>query len=141
MERRDYLESQIEQLAQVLASMIGFITGNKGVSFELAEEAINKALQEELDIDLAKLIDLNDEELFEILCKTGKFNSENYERLADALSALAGLAKQEDYNIKVLKLYSKALLLYKYVELIDKNYSFLRNQKIKQAEDFINTTS
>lgn len=134
MERRDYLEDQIKQLAQVLANMIGFITGKKSVNFESASEAVSQALQGSLDVDLSGLIDLPDPEFIERLVKTTKFDSENLETLADVFYTLAESTDGKNDDEKVLKLYAKALSLYKYIEQNDKNYSLLRNNKIVKIE-------
>jgi len=137
MERRDYLEDQIKQLAQVLASMIGFIKGKKNANFESAAEAVDRALQAELDLDIESLTGLSDEHFIAKLAATNKFNSDNFERLANVLFILAKTSGADANNLKVNKLYSKSLLLYKYIESNDKNYSLHRNSRMREIQQAI----
>ena len=132
MERRDYLETQIEQLALVLANIFGMLTGNKVANSEASDDSVSQALKEELGFNIDGLIDIGNDEFIDSLNRFNKFDSENFERLADILFLLAGQSGVTADDFKTRNLYSKALLLYKYLEQQDKMYSMQRDYKINK---------
>ena len=138
MERRDYLEDQIKQLAMVLANMIGFITGKKISGKELSAESVSQALKAELDLTIDDLVVVPNDNFIDTLKDTNQFNTENFEQLANVLLLLAESSKAEVSNGSHNEsFYVKALLIYKYLEQNDKMYSIHRNEKIRKIENIV----
>jgi len=131
MERRDYLEVQIEQLGQVLRAIANLLGAKKTLGAEAVNQQASQALKEELGFDVDALTGVPDNDFIAHLANTGRFNNQNYEALA---TILVGIAQSATNDIISKNLYSKALLLYKHVDEADRTYSANRYQQILQIE-------
>lgn len=125
MQRRDYLDKQIDQLGRALAKMLAQALGLKSGA-EANIDTVNQMLQQELDIHIDDLIAAPESGFMENLQATGKFNSENFEKLADLLLVVA-----ESDVAKSTAAYRKCLMIYESIDQSDKIYSVARQQKIK----------
>jgi hypothetical protein len=134
MEQRDYLLKQAEQLGQVLGKIFSKLLNlrdNSTVSMEM----INPVFAEKLDFDVRRFIEMEDLEWITVLQNDKRFNTENFEKLADIFLFIAENANMDERN----KLYKKSLMIYKYLEESENTYSFDRNYKINKIIDSISS--
>ncbi|MXN89810.1 hypothetical protein GR160_01090 [Flavobacterium sp. Sd200] len=136
MEKRDYLESQIEQLGLVLKNIIGFLIGKKSPGLETSKQLASLALKAELGFDPDEAVMLGDDDFLQRLIDTGKFNEGNYEKLADVLYLMAQEQLQTENRGEAKQLFNKSLLLYRYLERTEKKYSFYRNSRIVAIQSY-----
>ncbi|MFT3793189.1 hypothetical protein [Flavobacterium sp.] len=125
MQRRDYLDQQIEQLGRVLAQLLSEAIGFKNRSSE-ATDCVNAVLQKELGWDTDDLLEIPETQWIETLLATGKFNSANLESFADLL---LWQEKRTD-DAKRNKLLRKCLLIYEHIDKADRIFSAERQAKI-----------
>lgn len=112
MEQRDLIKDQIEQLGKVLAKiLLDFFglksNGNVAQGIEIA----NKTLQTELDIDIEKMVSLNQKELKEYV-RNRKLAESHLELLSEYLKEV-GIAKTK------IDKSDADLYLQKAIELLD----------------------
>lgn len=130
MERRDYLMTQIQQLARFLKLMIEKLLG-KSSSLNLEVEMTQKQeeFKEQLGFDMALLASPVFEELKTTLFSSQHYNTQNIELLADYMVLLA--EKSYDSPLTLLhRIKSNALQLYEMIELSEKTYSVERQSKM-----------
>ena len=127
---------QIHQLTQVLVKVIATLAGFK--TRGQAKEAIeisNKALNEQLDVDVASLLDKEADEMIETLEDHPGMNHENLEHVANLFNALASVISEEnDAELDPQKLWERSLLIYRHIETEGNIYSIDRNHKIQEIE-------
>ncbi|KOS04656.1 hypothetical protein AM493_00315 [Flavobacterium akiainvivens] len=120
MEQRDHLEKQIEAMGQFLARLFSKLASKDLAATESND--VNRELKEELGFDVDELLQMTEEDFVPTLLDTGKFDADNLEKLADVL---AEVARQNEKD-----LYTRALLIYDYLEQSGGVYSIARNAKI-----------
>lgn len=125
MEQRDLLKDQIEQLGKVLGKILSdFIgsasKGNVAQGIEIA----NERLQSELDIDIEKLISLNNTDLKEYL-NTRKLTEPHLEMLSKYLVE-NGKNKTDKNEMELY--FKKAIILLNIVDEISKTMCYERTR-------------
>jgi len=130
MEKQDYLQRQIDQLGKVLAELLGKITGS-GKNPDASEtlEIVSQVLNENLDWDIKKLLNIPEKEFIDTLKKNQLLNDVNIETLADVFVEVA-----EHHSSNKEKLLKRALMIYKYIEKSNMTFSFTRNQKMEEVQ-------
>src|SRR6056297_1485174 len=90
MEKQDYLQRQIDQLGKVLAELLGKITGS-GKNPDASEtlEIVSQVLNENLDWDIKKLLDIPEDEFVDKIKERQLLDDTNIETLADVLVEVA----------------------------------------------------
>ncbi len=132
MPQRDYLMKQIDQLGQVLATMMAKLLGFKDDG--LINDGIewtNEMFRIEFDFDIEALTEIPTDELVEVLQENHKFKNTNLEQLANIMLLIADeLYVKEADNAKSINLYAKCLNIYNYLNKTESVYSFDRHMKI-----------
>ena len=126
MERRDYLEIQIEQLGRVLSKLISGFLGikNQSVSNEILEQT-NSSLNEYFGFDLSDLSKLSNQDFIRIIQNNRSFNIENLDKLSNFIELLAEI-KPENEKIILLE---KSLAIIDYIDKKESIYSLERQMK------------
>jgi len=130
MYRKDYLQKQLEQLGRVIAKAMDAIAGLKkdGLILEgirLADEN----LQSEFNLGINDLMLLKPEETIAFLRDEKKLAPAQMDLLADLLFEMVGLYEADEQQLAVSNLADKTLLIYEYVNLSEKTFSLVRQQK------------
>ncbi|MEE4198461.1 MAG: DUF6483 family protein [Bacteroidales bacterium] len=130
MEKQDYLQRQIDQLGKVLGELLGKITGS-GKNTDASEtiEEVSQVLNENLNWNIAKLLDVPKNEFIDTLKKNQLLDDVNIETLADVLVEVA-----EHHSSNNEELLKRALMMYEYLERSNKTFSFTRNQKMESIK-------
>jgi len=130
MEKQDYLQRQIDQLGKVLGELLGKITGS-GKNPDASEtlEIVSQVLNENLDWDIKKLLDIPEDEFVDKIKERQLLDDTNIETLADVLVEVA-----EHNPSNEEELLKRALLMYEYLEQSNKTFSFTRNQKMGEVQ-------
>jgi hypothetical protein len=131
MEQEDYLERQIRYIGQVLEKILFHILGfrNKGRASE-AIEITNQMLKDELDFDIQGLVDIQTESFIHTLVSEKNFSNDSFEKLAEIFLLIADNIKDKRKEI----LYEKCLVIFEYLEKVEKTYSLDRQLKIEQIK-------
>ena len=126
MERRDYLEIQIEQLGRVLSKLISGFLGikNQSVSNEILEQT-NSSLDDYFGFDLSDLSKLSNQDFIRIIQNNRSFNIENLDKLSNFIELLAEI-KPENEKIILLE---KSLAIIDYIDKKESIYSLERQMK------------
>ena len=126
MERRDYLEIQIEQLGRVLSKLIlGFLgIKNQSVSNEILEQT-NSSLKEYFGFDLSDLSKLSIQDFIRIIQNNRSLNIENLDKLSNFIELFAEM-KPENEKIILLQ---KSLAVIDYIDKKESIYSLERQMK------------
>lgn len=133
MEQRDWMQDQIEQLGRVLGMIIAkfFRLKNEG-SLAQAVEITEKALVEQLDINIDELLDMSSEQL-RIFMEQHKVQVHYFEQLADYL-ATKGVKYFETDPKHALLILGKALEMYQIVTVTSSLFSLERAEKEKVVQ-------
>ncbi len=99
-------------------------------------EMIKNEFQNELKINLDELVVLQDEGFFSIL-KEKQFTENHLEDLAQ-LFMLAGKTDDIEFSLTRRNYLQKAMAIYQKLERESHNYSFERNDKIRQIHQMLN---
>lgn len=112
MERRDYIQKQVDQFAQVLANILARMIGleQQGNLQSVLREG-SQALQEEVHLDIDYLLGLSESEAIRILREEG-WQKHHLETLADSMSLMAESAAE-------IKDKEKKMALYRLLHAID----------------------
>ena len=126
MERRDYLEIQIEQLGRVLSKLISGFLGikNQSVSNEILEQT-NSSLDDYFGFDLSDLSKLSNQDFIKIIQSNRSLNIENLDKLSNFIELLAEI-KPENEKIILLE---KSLAIIDYIDKKESIYSLERQMK------------
>jgi hypothetical protein len=134
MEQRDYLMIQIEQLGKVLAAILsGFLGLKSKGQVSLGIEVTNERLQGELDIDMEKLLALNNMEVKAYLEKR-KLRAEHIEGLSGYMKEIG---MEETDKTKASIWLKKAIVLLDIADEISKTLSIDRVNKKKNMEKLL----
>jgi hypothetical protein len=130
MERRDYLLTQIQQLARVIRLLIERLQGKNSL-FNLEEELDQQQekFREQNGFDIHLLAAPDVEELKDALAANRGYNAENIELLADYMVLLASKSENSAFTL-IWRMKQNAIHLYEMVEHSEKTYSLERQQKI-----------
>ena len=130
MLRKDYLEKQLEQLGRTVSELISrFLSSGSTVPAATALEKTEKMLREEFGLSLAGLQSMGGVQLSGFLSEKG-FAPGKTGILADLLFATAEFAESKGEAAVAAGLYSKARILYEYVNQTEKTWSEVRQQRI-----------
>lgn len=133
MQRKDYLDKQIDQLGRVLAKMLAEFTGLPSPDADTLQNA-DAVLKNELGYDTDEWIAVPESEFVETLLATGKFNSANLEALADWLWWRANQTESLPLKTNIAR---KCLLLYEYIDHTDRIFSADRQAKMTQIRQWL----
>lgn len=134
MERRDYLLLEIEKIGLILTALKQKLLGGKenlAITIEKQTEDAKGMLLNEINFDLDRFLDLDNEASVQYLSSFKGFDIDNTEQLADFLSQI-GFNNQTDKPKKYLE---KALQLYEHCRLNSKTFSWDRERKITEIKN------
>jgi hypothetical protein len=134
MERRDYLLTQIQQLARFIQLLIEKLTG-KSSPLDLEQEMIHKKeeFKEKCGFDMELIATPHFDELKEALVNDKNYTSENIELLADYMVTLTERSLDAPPTL-LQRIKQNALHLYEWVEVKEKTYSLDRQEKIAKVK-------
>ncbi len=132
MERRDILKDEIERLGRALGKIIAeFFNQKKEGKVALGIETTNQQLVTQLDLDIDKLVNLENSDLGPYLSEK-KFTHDHIELLVDYIIAMADHAHNLNPH-RAITLYERALELYVLATRQSKIYPFERSIKEEQV--------
>ncbi len=134
MERRDYLLLEIEKIGLILTALKQKLFGGKenlAITIEKQTEDAKGMLLNEINFDLDRFLDLDNEASVQYLSSFKGFDIDNTEQLADFLSQIA-FADTSGTSKKYLE---KALQLYQHCRLSSKTFSWVRERKIAEIKN------
>lgn len=133
-EKQDYIMMQIEQLGQVLGKILADLLGLRSGNVSGAYEMVAHRFQTELDIDIEQLMNMDEQEFKNYITDCLLKSSKLYFQMADLLLKTA---KHQDDNIISLKLYEKALIVYKMEMIETKTFSVSKQKRMSEIEMII----
>jgi hypothetical protein len=140
MVQRDYILREIEKIGAIISAFRQKIfggSGNLAITLENQIENSKSMLLNEINFDLDKFLNLNNEDLNKYMSGFDGFNIENIELLADCLSQI-GFDDNCDSSSKLYL--EKSLQLYELCNVKSKSYSFEREAKMNELKiEFIKT--
>lgn len=125
MQQRDFLQRQLEEIAQVLAVALRYLLGDKN-ALPLTLKKSHSYFINELNIDIEQLLHKDAEEFISVL-QSNNWIEEHYILLAQYLSAWEQYTSNPSTHLLLLQ---KQLTLYSFIEQSSQTYSFARQQKI-----------
>lgn len=140
MERRDYLQKQVDQLGKVLGKILSDLLVLKSPA-QVSEGIVmaNQTLEKESGLDMEELMDIPAAHFIDVLTTEKQVNPENLEKLADILLFMAEHTEHnEKDNNRQKIIYQKCLIIYEYLTGKEHSYSFdwhMKIEKIKKNMD------
>lgn len=139
MFNQDFIMRQIQQLTQVLNQILTQVLRIK--AHEVQDDAYNFVAQEllkDLGLNLDQILAIEEEEQLLSFLNTNGFNLENLNILSDILFEVAEteFENPEQHN-NSMKLFSKCLFIYEFIERSENIYSIDRNIKISKIKDIL----
>ena len=129
MEQKDYLQREIEKIGAIIG-LIREKFFKKDGNIEKQLQNAKEVLQEELDFDFDRFLSLSIDESYEYISRFTGFNVANIEQLADLTSQI-GFSSPNSSKIYL----QKALQLYFLCSMVDKAYSYDREDHIAMIKD------
>jgi hypothetical protein len=138
MERRDYLQKQIDELGKVLGKILSNLLGLKNQG-EMNEgiEITNQALKTELELDIESLLAIPTDEFVKMLQSKKEFSNESLDKLADIFLLMADHHIDNQEIEKAKTIYEKCLAMYEFLEKTESIYSFERHFKIGRIKNIL----
>jgi len=133
MEERDYLKRQLDQLGRVLGMLIARLLGTNPEGQMESQAFVNQALNDELQLDIPKIIDMESEYLLFTLTNEKNLNNDNLEKLA----YLFLLLTEDENNLNESErknLLQKSLIIYEYLQATSDTFSFERHTNIERIK-------
>jgi len=131
MAQEDKLKKQIDKVSLLLSKLINKLLQQNSENEE-SFNVISESLKSELDIDLAKVLGMNDKEEVEYLIGNKKFSIDHLREFGDLIYELAYHTADADLKNKLNR---KALIIYEYITANGKGILFLDVQyKIKELK-------
>jgi len=128
MEQRDLIKDQLEIFGKALSKILGNFLGLKnGPNSDLAFEQTNQQLKTELDIDIDLILEISPQQLTSYLLEK-KIPPPHLETLIDYVIEMGEHALKSNH-IKGKLILTKALEMYKVLDLNSNTYSFERREK------------
>ena len=131
MVQKDYILREIEKIGTIVRAILGRITGEEqteaihvGQEFEQTTEL----MIQETNLNLAKVLTLEEKPLKDYLASFKGFNVVNLELLAEIFYQ-TGIRSNESKKEKFLQ---KALQIYKLCSDTDRTFSFVRERKMNE---------
>ena len=131
MIRRDYIERLTQQIAELIAKMIG-------LNVEEKMEFIDKAFDEWLHLDPEELENIPEEELLLFLIQKKKFNIHQLELLAEILAKRGETFFENKQFPKATDQLKKSLIIFEEVEAKQQLYSIERQKTLEQIHQLLN---
>lgn len=133
MERKDYLLREIEKIGVLMRALRQKLFGGEKENFSVAPEwhieDFKEMLMTEADLDLDKLMGLDQDNSQVYLSEMSGFNVANIELLAEMLAEIGF----EHHSVPFLE---KALQLFEICNLLDRTWSPERESNISKIKDF-----
>jgi len=134
MEKRDYIEKQIDQLGQALKALFQMLSKTKEKNdIPLADE-LDKYTKRELGLDFAELFQLGEKEIVPFLIKEKGFSNGHLEQLADVVFLLGTGDIHLKQSLSREGLQKIELAILKQLSQVDTNYSLARHMRITALE-------
>jgi hypothetical protein len=134
MPQEDYFKREIDKLGKVLAKVLSDLLNLKSDNkINDGIELTNQVFQSELDISIAALSEIPENEVLPFLTLTKKLSNIQIELIADILTEVADNTEVK----RSMNYYKKAILLYKYITENETDYSVHRHYKIESIERLI----
>lgn len=135
MERRDLIKDQIEQMAKVLGMILSDFLGLKATGdIEEAIQTTNERFQGELDLDIKKIVALDDDELSTYL-SSKKLHEPHLEILATYLTEIG---KSRSTELEKSAYLNKAVNLLDLADEFSKTFSFERMNQRERIQGILN---
>ena len=134
MEQKDYLLRYLDQLAIVLARLLGLKQEGK---VSEAWETVDKALVGMKLPNLDKLSQLGRHDILDTLQRDLHLENVQLEVVAELLYQTGELQMEQNQKAKAKDLFRKALDLFDHVSLEEKIYSFEREAKTARMSEFL----
>ena len=134
MEQKDYLLRHLDQLAIVLARLLGLKQEGK---ISEAWETVDKALAGMKLPNLDKLSQLGRHDILDTLQRDLHLENVQLEVVAELLYEAGELQVEQNQKAKAKDLFRKALELFDHVSLDEKIYSFEREAKTARMREFL----
>ncbi|MFY0654728.1 MAG: hypothetical protein JXQ96_22025 [Cyclobacteriaceae bacterium] len=136
MERRDFIKDQIEDFGRVLGKLLMKLVGAKGPGdVEQSTHVVEQALSSELDLDLAELLEKDNDDFIQTLVHDLDISDDNLGRLAELIWEI-GKNKLADISKKH---FEKSLAIYQYLSNHSQTYSLVWINKIKKLQSLIDS--
>ena len=136
MQQRDILKDQIEQLGQALGKLISkFLKLDSNGDITSHIEITNQQLKNELDIDLDKLVEFNQNELKGFI-EEKNFTAEHLELLSEYLTKI-GMHKTNSKKDNANAYLTRAIDLLECANDISQMISFDRIRQIKEIKNLL----
>lgn len=133
MERKDYLLREIEKIGVLMRALRQKLFGGEKENFSIAPEwqmeEFREMLLSDANLDLDKLLSLDQKKTQAYLSELSGFNVSNIELLAETLAQI-GLEHQSEPFL------TKALELYGICNQLDRTWSPERESNIRKIKDF-----
>jgi len=136
MEQKDYLKREIEKIGLIMTAIRQKLFGGKGntsISIENDFENTKGMLLNNVNFDLDKFLNEDNESSNKYISTFSGFNIENIEILGNYLMRL-GINGEMINSIKYLE---KSLLLFEHCNQIDKTYSTEREMNMLKIREII----
>lgn len=134
MERRDYLETQIQQLGRFLRLLTEKLLGKSSSPDQEQISQIKNEFEEKAGFNMELLASPEFEILKGKLLSTSSFNAENIEILADYMIILADTNGKFPVT-EMIRLRHNALKLYEWLDIREKTYSVERQIKMEEVRN------
>jgi len=131
MFQRDFLLNEAQKLAELLARLMGLKTDGNHEAFE---QQFNKAIQDEYDASLEKILALNENDFTSLLQSSG-YSVEKLNALSQLLYVFALPFNDTSETALILK---KVLLIFDTLEQKHNYYSFENIEKRKSIYNYYN---
>ena len=128
MERRDFVEKQIDQLGQALAAIFNKLFKRTDPVIPIRHSEIIQTFHDDLSIDLEKVSELSQDELMEFLINERGYSFENLEKLTKIISLFNSKRDATLFTDNTLSGLEFSIL--NYLTANDKNFSFERQMRI-----------
>lgn len=130
MIQKDYIERMTQQIAQIMAKLMG-------LNIDESLEIVDQAYTEWLTID-RKLIDqVSKENLLDVLINEKKLTVNHLEFIAELLAVEGKLFFNNKQLVKSRDTLQKSLILFQHVDLAQALFSFDRQNKLKNIQHLL----
>ncbi len=133
MERRDYLLREIEKIGVLMRALRQKLFGGEKENFSVAPEwqiaNLKEMLLSDTNLDLDKLLSLDQEKTQAYLSEVSGFNVANIELLAQTLAEIG-------FDHHSAPFLEKALQLFEICNLLDRTWSPERESNIRRIKEF-----
>ena len=138
MEKRDFLMVQIEQMGQVLASMLAYLLGIKGAGKGgLSIEEMQQTYKDKLDLPLELILDTPANDLVETLSHRVKYLEPHLDKISDILTETAHLYDLSGDKENAMNLYRKSIVILEHLQADSNAFSMDGMMKIADIKKLL----